>query len=106
MSGAREGILQSIARGRRKAHPAPDYSLPSWTADPALHFIAKANASVAHVHEISSGDEVPASIRLIMMEMRLDPLLLIPNNSSLYALPLQRAPELKLSSAPPNGNAS
>src|SRR2546430_15476875 len=104
MRGAREAILQSIARGRPASQPIPDYSLPSWTADPALHFIAKANASVAHVHEISSGDEVPASIRLIMMEMRLDPLLHIPKNSPLNALPWQRAPELKLSTAPPNGN--
>ena len=37
--------------------------------------------------------------------MRLDPLLHIPENSPLNALPWERAPELKLSTAPPNGNA-
>src|SRR2546430_13438561 len=105
MSAAREIILQSIARGQPASQPIPDYRLPSWTADPALHFIAKANASVAHVREISSRDEVPASIRTIMMEMRLDPLLHIPENSPLNALPWERVPELKLSTTAPNGNA-
>ena len=105
MSPAREAILQSIARGRQATQPIPDYRLPSWTADPAAHFIAKAMASVAHVHEIVSVDDVPASIRTIMVEMQLDPLLHVPENSPLNALPWERTPELKLSKAPPNGNA-
>ena len=105
MSSAREAILQSIARGRQATQPVPDYRLPSWTADPASHFIAKAKASVAHVHEIESVDEAPASIQTVMTEMRLDPLLHVPENSPLNTLPWERAPGLKLSTAPPDGNA-
>lgn len=85
--------------------PVPDYRLPSWTADLASHFIAKAKASVAHVHEIRSADDVPALIRAIMMEMRLDPVLHLPENSPLNALAWEHAPELKLSTTPPDGNA-
>ena len=105
MSSAREAILQSIARGRHATQPIPDYRLPSWTADPASHFIAKAKASVAHVHEIGSVDEVPASIHRIMMEMQLDPLLHVPENSPLNALPWELVLALRLSTAPPDGNA-
>ncbi len=78
MSAAREAILQAIARGRPPARAVPGYRLPSWTVDPAAHFIAKAKASVAHLHEIKSVDEVPASIWAIMTEARLPPHLHIP----------------------------
>jgi len=54
--------------GRPATRQVPDYRLPPWTADPASHFIAKAKASGAHVHEIRSADEVPASIWAIMTE--------------------------------------
>jgi hypothetical protein len=104
MNAAREAILQSIARGRSSPRPVPDYRLPSWTADPASHFIVKAKASVAHVHEIKSVDDVPASIWAIMMEMRLQPRLHVPENSPLNALAWERAPGLVLSAAPPDGN--
>lgn len=104
MNAAREAILQSIARGRRTALPVPDYRLPSWTGDPAADFIVKANASVAHVHEIKFIDEAPVSIWAIMMEMRLPPRLHVPENSPLNALAWERAPGLVLSAAPPNGN--
>jgi L-lactate dehydrogenase complex protein LldG len=106
MSAAREAILQSIARGRSATRPVPDYCLPPWTADPASHFIAKAKASVAHVHEIKSMDEVPTSIWAIMMEAGLPPRLHIPENSTLNALAWERAPGLVLSAAPPSGNES
>ena len=104
MSAAREAILQSIARGRPATQAVPDYRLPSWTADPASQFIVKAKASVAHVHEIKSASEVPASIWAIMMEMRLPPRLHVPENSPLNALAWERAPGLILSAAPPNGD--
>ena len=104
MSGAREAILQSIARGRPATRPIPDYGLPSWTGDPVSHFIAKAKASVAHVHEIESADDVPTSIWAIMTERRLPPLLHVPEASPINALPWTRAPGLILSAAPPNGD--
>ncbi len=105
MSAAREAVLQAIARGRPPARAVPGYRLPSWTVDPAAHFIAKAKASVAHVHEIKSAGEVPASIWSIMMEMRLPPRLHVPENSPLQALAWDRAPGLILTAAPPDGNA-
>jgi L-lactate dehydrogenase complex protein LldG len=104
MSEAREAILQSIARARPATRPVPDYRLPSWTADPASHFIAKAKASVAQVHEIESVNDAPASIWAIMAEMHLPPLLHVPENSPINALPWTRAPGLILSAAPPDGN--
>ena len=104
MIAAREAILQSIARGRPATRPVPDYRLPPFTADPTSHFIVKAKASVAHVHEIKSADEVPVSIWAIMMEMRLPPRLHVPENSPLKTLAWDRAPGLILSAAPPNGN--
>ena len=104
MSAAREAILQSIARGRPATRTVPDYRLPSWTADPASHFIVKAKASVARVHEIKSVDEVPASIWAIMAEARLPPRLHVPENSPLNALAWERAPGLILSAARPNGD--
>lgn len=105
MSAAREAILQSIARGRSATRQVPDYRLPLWTADPASHFIAKAKASGAHVHEIKSVDEVPASIWAIMREARLPAPLHIPENSPLNVLAWERALGLVLSAAPPDGNA-
>ncbi len=104
MSGAREAILQSVARARSAVQPIPEYRLPSWTADPGAHFIAKAKASIAQVHEIKSADDVPASIWAIMMETRLPPRLHVPANSPLNVLPWERAPGLFLSAAPPNGD--
>jgi L-lactate dehydrogenase complex protein LldG len=102
MTDARDAILQSIARGRPAAQPVPEYRLPPWTADPVAHFVAKARASIAHVHELKSVEEIPASIWSIIMEARLPQRLHVPQNSPLNALAWERAPGLVLSTAPPN----
>src|SRR5258707_567217 len=99
-----EGSGQGLGGGGRQTRPAPISPPPPGTADTASHFIAKAKASVAHVHEIKSASEVPASIWAILTEMRLAPRLHVPENSPLNALAWERAPGLVLSVAPPNGD--
>ena len=71
MSAAREAILQSIAKGRTAAEPIPDYTLPAWTADAESHFIAKAKASVAQIHEIAAPADAPAAIWALLTAAQL-----------------------------------
>jgi L-lactate dehydrogenase complex protein LldG len=104
VSGAREAILQTIARGKSSPRPIPDYRLPSLTNDLVSQFVTKAKASIAHVHEVESVEQVPASIWAIMTEARLRPQLHIAHHSPLNALPWQRAPGLVLCAAPPSGD--
>jgi L-lactate dehydrogenase complex protein LldG len=103
MSAARDAILQEIAKGRSASRPVPDYALPAWTADPASHFMEKARASVASVHEVSATDELPAKIWSLMSAANLPLRLHLPAVSPLNALPWDRAPGLALSAEPPSG---
>jgi L-lactate dehydrogenase complex protein LldG len=106
MSGGREAILQSIAKTRAAARSVPDYALPLWTADAASHFVAKAKASVAQVHEIAEPADAPAAIWEIIAAERLIPRLHIPASSPLRALPWHAAPGLLLCPEPPSGEDS
>jgi L-lactate dehydrogenase complex protein LldG len=106
MSAGREAILQSISKARAAARPVPDYALPPWTADPVSQFIAKAQASVARVHEIAAPADAPAAIWAIIAAQRLIPRLHIPASSPLRALPWHAAPGLLLSAAAPSGEDS
>jgi L-lactate dehydrogenase complex protein LldG len=106
MSAAREAILQGIAKARAAARPVPDYALPAWTADTVSHFIAKAKASVAEIHEIAATADAPAAIWAILAAAQLGPRLHLPASSPLNALPWHSAPGLTLSPAPPGGEDS
>jgi len=106
MSPAREAILQKIAKARAAARPAPDYALPAWTADTSSHFIAKAKASVAEVHEIAAAEDAPAAILALRTVAQFAPRLHLPPSSPLNALPWHSAPGLTLSAAPPSGEDS
>jgi L-lactate dehydrogenase complex protein LldG len=106
MSAAREAILQAIATGRGAATPVPDYALPAWSADTGAHFIAKAKASVAEIHEIGTPDDAPETIFSILAMVGLPPRLHIPPVSALKALPWHRAPGLAVVPEPPGGNDS
>ena len=106
MNPAREAVLKAIAKGRATARPVPDYALPAWTADPVSHFIAKAKASMAQVHEIAGLEEAPQLIWAVMSAAGLAPLLHLPANSPLRELTWQRAPGLSLAAGPPGGEDS
>src|SRR6185436_18318805 len=68
VSDARRAILELIASRRATATAVPDYELPVWTADPVAHFIAKAKASVAKVHELTDMQDAPARILSILTQ--------------------------------------
>lgn len=106
MNPARDIILQAIGKRRSATPPMPDYALPAWTAEIVSHFIVKAKASVALVHEIAALEDAPATISSIMTAAELAPRLHVPANSPLHALPWHRAPGLTLSPAPPTGDDS
>ncbi|HEY4264603.1 MAG TPA: LUD domain-containing protein [Micropepsaceae bacterium] len=106
MSAARETILQAIAKGRGVAKPVPDYILPSWPGETGAHFITKAKASIAAVHEIVSPEDAPETILSILIADGLTSRLHLPAASPLNALPWHRAPGLTLLPEPPDGNDS
>lgn len=106
MSAAREAILRAIATGRGTAKSVPDYALPAWSADTGAHFIAKAKASVAEIHEIASPDDAPETIMSILSTTGLPARLHIPPVSPLNTLPWHRTPGLAIVSEPPGGNDS
>jgi L-lactate dehydrogenase complex protein LldG len=103
VSGAREAILEKLARGRSAPSPIPAYTLPAWSVDPGSHFIAKAKTTVAQISEIASPLDAPAAVAAIMEAAGLEPRLHIPAASPLNNLPWQRASGLALSGAPPSG---
>jgi L-lactate dehydrogenase complex protein LldG len=106
MSTPRETILQSIAQTRGAAKPVPNYALPDWSADAAAHFIAKAKASAAEVHEIATPSDAPKLILSILSQAKLPPRLHLLQDASLNALAWQRAPGLTLLHEPPGGDDS
>jgi L-lactate dehydrogenase complex protein LldG len=106
MSAAREVILQAIAKGRGAVKSVPAYALPAWSANTGGHFIAKAKASVAEIHEIASPDDAPETIMAILRTGGLAAQLHIPPVSPLNALPWHRTPGLAILPEPPGGNGS
>ena len=106
MSAARESILQSIAQGRRAPIAVPDYGLPAWTADAGDHFIAKAEASMASVHRITTPEDAPEAIFALLAGANVPRRLHVPRQSALNALPWHRAPGLAVTSEPPGGDDS
>jgi L-lactate dehydrogenase complex protein LldG len=107
MSAARAAILQAIARRHGAAKPVSDYAVPVWAgSDPAAHFIAKAKASIATVHEIASPEDAPETILSVLVTANLPPRLHVPEVSLLTALPWHRAPGLALTPEMPGGNDS
>ena len=106
MSAARDSILQSIARAGGTPKPVPEYALPQWTADASAHFIGKAKASVAEIHEIAMPEDAPETILSILAMAGLQPQLHIAAHSPLSALPWHRAPGLMRIAEPPGGDDS
>jgi L-lactate dehydrogenase complex protein LldG len=104
MSAGREVILQSIARGRGTTKPVPDYALPAWSGDMLTHFIAKAKASVAEVHQIAGAANAPETILSVLAAAGIHPQLHIEPHSPLNALPWHRAPGLTLLGDAPSGS--
>jgi len=103
VSDARRAILELIASRRATATTVPDYELPVWTADPVAHFIAKAKASVAKVHELTDMQDAPARILSILTQSNAPRRLHLPDCSRLLDLPWSSAPGLEISSTPPTG---
>jgi L-lactate dehydrogenase complex protein LldG len=66
-------------------------------------FIAKAKASIAHVTEIGSPEDVPSAIWAILSASQSAGRIHIPPDSSLRELPWHRAPGLSISASPPSG---
>ncbi len=106
MSAGRETVLNALARARRPRTPPPQISLPEWTGDPLLSFIARVEASIAHPHRLASLSEVPAKIAEILRLSNAAPELHIPAESALQDLPWHSAPALEISSVPPTGDQS
>lgn len=104
MSAARDAILSAIGQRRGTVVSVPDYSLPAFTADVVAHFILKAKASVAQLHEIAAAEDAPEAILSIMTKAQLSPRLHCPANSPLHELPWHRASGLALSTASPSGD--
>jgi L-lactate dehydrogenase complex protein LldG len=106
MSAARESILQSIAKGARASTPVPDYVLPAWTADAGPHFIAKAKASMASIHEIATPQDAPEAILSLLASANIARRLHLPPQSPLNALPWHRASGLAVIGQAPGGDDS
>jgi L-lactate dehydrogenase complex protein LldG len=106
MSGAREAILQAIAKAHAVERPVPVWNLPLRTGDAAAAFIVKARASLAQVHEIGAAADAPAHVAAILSAGALTPALHVPADSPLNGLPWHLAPGLTLVSAAPAGEAN
>ena len=106
MSSGRESILNALARVRGGPALPPQISLPEWTGDPLLSFIAKVEASIAHPHRLASIPDVPAKIAEILRLSNAAPELHLPAESALLNLPWNSAPALEILTAPPTGDQS
>lgn len=106
MSSGRESILTALARTRRLQAPPPQISLPEWTGDPLLSFVAKVEASIAQAHRIASSAEAPAKIAEILRLSNAAPEVHVPAESALLLLPWDNAPVLTVSPDPPTGEES
>jgi L-lactate dehydrogenase complex protein LldG len=106
MNDARESILRSIAKGHSAPASVPDYVLPAWTADAASHFMTKAKASMASIHEIASPQDAPEAILSILASANISPRLHLPRQSPLNALPWHRVPGLAVITEAPGGDDS
>ena len=106
MSDARTAILQTLASRKGNAKAIPDYQLPAFDSDAAAHFIARAKASVAQVHEIPNLQDAPALIWSILARSNAPRRLHIPAVSPLSELPWRETPGLEISSQPPSGEDS
>jgi L-lactate dehydrogenase complex protein LldG len=106
MSNRRDIVLQSLAKAHRAPAPLPELAWPVPALDLLASFIARAKASAAQVHEISSSAEVPLRIAEILRASVAPLELHIPTTSPLNELPWRIAPELSISAAPPPGGQS
>ena len=106
MSGSRESILQAIANGRRAPIAVPDYALPAWSGDAAMHFMAKAKACMASVQEIAAPEDAPEAIFAHLAAANVPRRLHLPRQSALSALPWHRVPGLAVTSDAPGGDDS
>jgi L-lactate dehydrogenase complex protein LldG len=86
--------------------PVPDYALPEWTADTGSHFVTKAKASMANIHEIASPEDAPEAILSILASGDSPLRLHLPPQSPLNALPWHRASGVAVLSEPPGGDDS
>lgn len=105
MSGGRETILNALEQRRRQT-PPPQISLPEWSGDPLVNFIAKAEASIARPHRLALSAEAPAKIAEILRLANAAPELHVPAESALEHLPWSAAPGLTISPQPPTGDQS
>jgi L-lactate dehydrogenase complex protein LldG len=106
MNAARDTILQSLAKGRRTSAPVLDYALPDWTLDAGSHFMTKAKATMANVHEIATAQDAPEAILSLLVSAGVMPRLHVPRVSPLNDLPWHRVPGLTRSVEPPGGDDS
>ena len=106
MSTGRELILQSLMKARRPAAPVSQIALPDLADGLAAGFIARASAAVAQTQVIAGIAEAPRIIAEILRSAGAPLEIHVPAVSPLLQLPWSTAPELAVSTEPPNGNQS
>lgn len=105
MSSGRETILNALKQRRRQT-PPPQISLPEWSGDALVSFIARVEASIARPHRLALSAEAPAKIAEILRLANAAPELHVPAESSVLHLPWNTAPGLIISPQPPTGDQS